>query len=67
MQGVRVGVQSSDHSLYCAAAGGHLEQVKRLLEAGFNPSDRTIFDWTPLVSLYLTIYRHYLTRRKLTC
>lgn len=49
-QGVRVGVRSTDHSLYQAAAGGHLEEVKRLLESGFNPSDRTVCDWCPLVS-----------------
>ncbi|KAF8865023.1 ankyrin [Acephala macrosclerotiorum] len=47
-QGVRVGVRSNDHSLYQAAAGGHLQEVKRLLESGFNPSDRTVCDWCPL-------------------
>jgi len=47
-QNFRVGVRSHDHRLYCAAAGGHLEEVKRLLESGFNPSDRTICDWCPL-------------------
>jgi len=54
-QGVRVGVRSTDHSLYQAAAGGHLEEVKRLLESGFNPSDRTVCDWCPLVSPSLEI------------
>jgi hypothetical protein len=38
-QDVRVGVRSTDHSLYGAAAGGHLGEVKRLLESGFNPSE----------------------------
>ncbi|RDW60584.1 hypothetical protein BP6252_11967 [Coleophoma cylindrospora] len=47
-QARRVGVRSNDHRLYQAAAGGHLEEVQRLLQAGFNPSDRTIFDWSPL-------------------
>ncbi|RDW91683.1 hypothetical protein BP5796_02848 [Coleophoma crateriformis] len=47
-QARRVGVRSNDHRLYQAAAGGHLEEVQRLLQAGFNPSDRTMFDWSPL-------------------
>ena len=56
-QSVRVGVRSTDHSLYQAASGGHLGDVKRLLESGFNPSDRTVCDWCPLVSpsLHLTL------------
>jgi hypothetical protein len=53
-QNVRVGVRSHDHRLYCAAAGGHLEEVKRLLEDGYNPSDRTVCDWCPLVGAAIT-------------
>ncbi|TVY53034.1 putative ankyrin repeat protein, partial [Lachnellula suecica] len=44
----RLGVRSKDHSLYQAAAGGHLDEVKELLESGFNPSTRTVCDWCPL-------------------
>lgn len=51
----RVGVRSHDQRLYGAAAGGHLEEVKRLLESGYNPSDRTICDWCPLVGGALPI------------
>lgn len=54
-QNIRVGVRSHDHRLYCAAAGGHLAEVKRLLESGFNPSERTICDWCPLVRFLLII------------
>ena len=60
-KGVRVGVRSHDQRLYCAAAGGHLEEVKRLLESGYNPSDRTVCDWCPLVcflSIYLGVDRN---------
>lgn len=46
----RVGTRTTDQTLYCAAAGGHLADVKRLLESGVNPSDRTVCDWCPLVS-----------------
>lgn len=45
----RVGVRSTDHRLYQAAAGGHLAEVKKLLGSGFNPSNRTVCDWCPLV------------------
>lgn len=66
-QGIRVGVRSKDHSLYQAAAGGHLGEVKRLLESGFNPSDRTVCDWCPLVSPSPTIPRkNHLVIRRLT-
>ncbi|KAE8134500.1 hypothetical protein BDV38DRAFT_255028 [Aspergillus pseudotamarii] len=34
--------------LYSAAAGGHYDEVKRLLEQGANPSMRTLFQWTAL-------------------
>lgn len=57
---VRIGAKSKDHSLYCAAAGGHLEEVKRLLASGFNPSDRTVCDWCPLVRN--TPFHHSKTR-----
>jgi ankyrin repeat protein len=36
--------------LYCAAACGNTAMVRRLLEAGAEPSIRTRFYWTPLVS-----------------
>jgi ankyrin repeat protein len=36
--------------LYIAAAGGHYEMVKRMLEFGTDPSIETSFSWTPIVS-----------------
>lgn len=36
--------------LYMSAAGGHIFIVDKLIEAGADPSVRTVYGWTPLVS-----------------
>ncbi|OJZ91141.1 hypothetical protein ASPFODRAFT_443929 [Aspergillus luchuensis CBS 106.47] len=42
---------NSVNGLYIAAAGGHIDDVRRLLRRGMNPSIQTPFLWAPLVSL----------------
>ena len=39
---------SGEFPLYSAAAGGRYDDVKRMLEAGANPSMRTKYLWTAL-------------------
>ncbi|RAK90104.1 ankyrin [Aspergillus costaricaensis CBS 115574] len=41
---------NSVNGLYIAAAGGHIDDVQRLLRRGMNPSIQTPFLWAPLVS-----------------
>ncbi|KAI5380018.1 hypothetical protein J4E82_001091 [Alternaria postmessia] len=47
-------VNASDYAgvsvLYTAASGGHVAVVNKLIEAGVDPTPRTVFGWTPLVS-----------------
>lgn len=38
------------NGLYISAAGGHIDDVRRLLRRGMNPSTQTTFLWAPLVS-----------------
>lgn len=40
------------NSLFQAAAGGHVESVQAMLRRGVDPSYRTLFGWTPLVSVF---------------
>lgn len=38
-------------TLYVAAAGGHIQDMRVLLEAGTDPDIRTAYGWQPLVSI----------------